>query len=107
MRSFITRIFQVFLSTPPVKAATSPASATVVPNSISIHAAREGGDGKNGFAVTTRGISIHAAREGGDAPTNSSRARKLLFLSTPPVKAATSAVQSVSPATIYFYPRRP
>ncbi len=33
---------------------------------ISIHAAREGGDEKVGYFLTIRDISIHAAREGGD-----------------------------------------
>ena len=33
---------------------------------ISIHAAREGGDGSSGVSITLRIISIHAAREGGD-----------------------------------------
>ena len=101
----------LFQSTPPVKAATSPASATVVPNSISIHAAREGGDA-NGYDVgKIDGISIHAAREGGDDflaqqdhdKTISIHAAReggdnsifrcfiilIAFQSTPPVKAAT------------------
>ena len=51
---------------------------------ISIHAAREGGDLCAGYGITRKFISIHAAREGGD-----------------------SAVQSVSPVTFYFNPRRP
>ena len=35
-------------------------------NMISIHAAREGGDGVVGGGVLPERISIHAAREGGD-----------------------------------------
>ena len=34
---------------------------------ISIHAAREGGDGFGRTVNHSRAISIHAAREGGDA----------------------------------------
>ena len=34
---------------------------------ISIHAAREGGDPKDNLLTATYSISIHAAREGGDA----------------------------------------
>ena len=36
-------------------------------SSISIHAAREGGDGKKIKCGLANFISIHAAREGGDA----------------------------------------
>ena len=39
---------------------------TAVPVSISIHAAREGGDINRNRVVARRKISIHAAREGGD-----------------------------------------
>ena len=57
--------------------------------SISIHAAREGGDDNVAcFLHSTQAISIHAAREGGD-PANSLFLGKRLFQSTPPVKAAT------------------
>ena len=37
---------------------------------ISIHAAREGGDGHAAKPCYTGCISIHAAREGGDHPAN-------------------------------------
>ena len=57
----------VFQSTPPVKAATSSASSHCFLNTISIHAAREGGDAH----CARRFISISP------------------FQSTPPVKAAT------------------
>ena len=59
----------VFQSTPPVKAAT-------------LHHPR--------FARAST-ISIHAAREGGDATVPSSKKQGLIFQSTPPVKAATRA----------------
>ncbi len=81
---------------------------------ISIHAAREGGDllrthGKTYTVVfqstppvkaaTINGrhclpylvISIHAAREGGDVVIGVCRRNRHVFQSTPPVKAATPA----------------
>ena len=56
----------MFQSTPPVKAATLPALAALPHAMVSIHAAREGGDDIQIFAVYRIGVSIHAAREGGD-----------------------------------------
>ena len=58
----------LFQSTPPVKAATSE-------NSFSL--------------VTVVTISIHAAREGGDAGEHAPADAEVVFQSTPPVKAAT------------------
>ncbi len=59
-------IFRVFQSTPPVKAATRFFRVRIVGYTISIHAAREGGD-VSGYRYERSGdISIHAAREGGD-----------------------------------------
>ena len=55
-----------FQSTPPVKAATSNPAEIIFQVLISIHAAREGGDGKPSLFVARVYISIHAAREGGD-----------------------------------------
>ena len=61
----------LFQSTPPVKAATPCGGERTDDAFISIHAAREGGDGK---AIAADGkwgkISIHAAREGGDMGRN-------------------------------------
>ena len=57
----------VFQSTPPVKAATSRLPFCDIASNISIHAAREGGDGTGTLSLYEKiGISIHAAREGGD-----------------------------------------
>ena len=56
-----------FQSTPPVKAATVVGLINGRLSSISIHAAREGGDGKKIKCGLANFISIHAAREGGDA----------------------------------------
>ena len=57
----------VFQSTPPVKAATIICIRLSGSFSISIHAAREGGDvGWNKEEFRAVIISIHAAREGGD-----------------------------------------
>ncbi len=50
-----------------MKAATISAGGSHMHSSISIHAAREGGDaGSADTAVNNTDISIHAAREGGD-----------------------------------------
>ena len=56
---------------------------------ISIHAAREGGDRKLDCSCRHNRISIHAAREGGDLRQECRKLRRILFQSTPPVKAAT------------------
>ena len=74
----------VFQSTPPVKAATLRNTVFQRFQSISIHAAREGGDFDNPQKEVDIVISIHAAREGGDV-----RSR--------------CAVLSM----VYFNPRRP
>ena len=79
--------------------------------SISIHAAREGGDNGKIVAVPVADISIHAAREGGDHDDDDRRRKTAIsihaareggdcaqvvadscdqFQSTPPVKAATA-----------------
>ena len=49
-----------------MKAATRPDYAQPAFTAISIHAAREGGDGSTIDSCCERIISIHAAREGGD-----------------------------------------
>ena len=78
----------LFQSTPPVKAATPFYCLYVSTGSISIHAAREGGDALAVYIVKKDKISIHAAREGGDVSARSELSFNL-FQSTPPVKAAT------------------
>ena len=55
-----------FQSTPPVKAATLVQRLCQPRLGISIHAAREGGDGYMDDHIYSTEISIHAAREGGD-----------------------------------------
>ena len=50
-----------------MKAATKFVQKAVASGSISIHAAREGGDRDETLKDYFRQISIHAAREGGDA----------------------------------------
>ena len=73
-----------FQSTPPVKAAT-PRSAAV--NQLP-------------------SISIHAAREGGDAVIPYSK-HTITFQSTPPVKAATVLKAKLCKLAVDFNPRRP
>ena len=46
----------------------------------------------NTHGILSASISIHAAREGGDAPEPSFCTKKAAFQSTPPVKAATMSV---------------
>ena len=105
------KILSIFQSTPPVKAATKKVLNCPMRYTISIHAAREGGDRSDDtvqfqikisiHAAREGGdlsfltlpllltISIHAAREGGDAGRFPYRAHDAEFQSTPPVKAAT------------------
>ena len=65
---------------------------------ISIHAAREGGDKIGVFAYNRCGISIHAAREGGDNLFGGRQTQRHVFQSTPPVKAATDFPCSFHPS---------
>ena len=68
---------------------------------ISIHAAREGGDyGKTSYKDLDD-ISIHAAREGGDMTKAKFDAKRVIFQSTPPVKAATRAVSEQMEAALF------
>ena len=82
--------YHKFQSTPPVKAATIVRRFQVAASVISIHAAREGGDGDIVIAFDRYSISIHAAREGGDVCGLSDYIAYMIFQSTPPVKAATN-----------------
>ena len=73
-----------------MKAATGCCQrAGVQESEISIHAAREGGDGLQSTIDTASKISIHAAREGGDWGDSLLGRCTQAFQSTPPVKAAT------------------
>ena len=72
-----------------MKAATCRLSISDYADTISIHAAREGGDPNNAFKRQAVFISIHAAREGGDRRVYANNTYKYQFQSTPPVKAAT------------------
>ena len=96
-----------FQSTPPVKAATMRSSYHFRIYAISIHAAREGGDGYILLCGLGILVSIHAAREGGDARCLCSHVRKTEFQSTPPVKAATTISSLLSLNASHFNPRRP
>ena len=68
----------------------------VSPLRISIHAAREGGDVRLTNYYICSGISIHAAREGGDVLPKGSEAVLMPFQSTPPVKAATITLKALT-----------
>ena len=57
---------------------------------ISIHAPREGGDGRTDLReVPCIRISIHAPREGGDSVTKAMHKINASFQSTPPARGAT------------------
>ena len=58
---------------------------------ISIHAPREGGDVTISTSAPTITISIHAPREGGDTQVLSHDNPSRQFQSTPPARGATSA----------------
>ena len=72
-----------------MKAATLVRARDAGVNAISIHAAREGGDGGEEISARNLYISIHAAREGGDGADLKNADLRGAFQSTPPVKAAT------------------
>ena len=82
-------IYKIFQSTPPVKAATRDKVSSPTLSTISIHAAREGGDHLCNNVKHLVNISIHAAREGGDFTAGVNGTAIQTFQSTPPVKAAT------------------
>ena len=90
-----------------MKAATVPVAYYNGNPYISIHAAREGGDLLQRTIYLYMNISIHAAREGGDYLCLQYFFHRLVFQSTPPVKAAT--LLRLLPLTDfhYFNPRRP
>ena len=72
-----------------MKAATVFSRLVPILLSISIHAAREGGDLYLRYILNCEVISIHAAREGGDNTVRRLTPAFFAFQSTPPVKAAT------------------
>ena len=97
---------------------------------ISIHAPREGSDGKNDggragdcnfYPRSPRGerptdwlltgsildISIHAPREGSDASWYASTPATQIFLSTLPARGATRCAPTRTHRARYFYPRSP
>ena len=96
----------IFQSTPPVKAATKTHFLFLRIHSISIHAAREGGDPIILFHFNVNNISIHAAREGGD--WREVWQKECLQISIHAAReggdATLSGVRLLPP---YFNPRRP
>ena len=96
----------LFQSTPPVKAATIKIWFYAFSVIISIHAAREGGDGNGYGRRCSIVISIHAAREGGDPKSSARR-----FLVSISIHAAREGGDKSKRETlkrkINFNPRRP
>ncbi len=79
----------LFQSTPPVREATDIHKCIIHNFKISIHASREGGDGKPGIGKSTllRFQSTPPVREATMTPSGAKSFRK--FQSTPPVREAT------------------
>ena len=73
-----------FQSTPPARGATLRIFKDASPNTISIHAPREGGDAAVMERVDDDDISIHAPREGGDAGSPSTHPHNAYFNPRPP-----------------------
>ena len=95
-----------FQSTPPVKAATWCKRTYGVGFSISIHAAREGGDVRNAAFFKFVGISIHAAREGGDSSRLIPSSDGAISIHAAR-EGGDGIYFSAMPAARYFNPRRP
>ena len=75
---------------------------------ISIHAPREGSDGGHrGVRGLHQPISIHAPREGSDDFLDHSWVKTPKFLSTLPVRGATSRFIMRTTSPMDFYPRSP
>ena len=75
---------------------------------ISIHALREEGDrDSTQSGAVTRTISIHALREEGDKDSAGGVRRRLIFLSTPSARRATSPFPQAARPPENFYPRPP
>src|ERR1022692_1113427 len=119
-----------FQSTPPARAATPSHCQLPLAISVSIHAAREGGDPASFIACAKISsfqstpparaatkllcrlshqqiVSIHAAREGGDPAVTATGAAVGAFQSTPPARAATTVPSVYRVNAVRFNPRRP
>ena len=84
-----------------MKAATRHNVLYAASPTISIHAAREGGDHCGFFFLIRQPISIHAAREGGDDKFGVCFFVRFVFQSTPPVKAATTTSVTVLRSVLF------
>ena len=74
--------------------------------SISIHAAREGGDANTSLIMSSGIISIHAAREGGDGKLFGSKVGISISIHAAREGGDAGAACAVKNAG-YFNPRRP
>ena len=77
------------------------------PQSISIHAPREGGDPGDDDLHLLDGISIHAPREGGDEVLGMGHQVAPQFQSTPPARGATAGHRVRVGGQLDFNPRPP
>ena len=107
-RSYDEILNDLFLSTPSARRATICAIPSIAPRMISIHALREEGDLLAGCQEHMgRTISIHALREEGDPFETGRGHTKMIFLSTPSARRATSIFSRIHAGFRHFYPRPP
>ena len=104
---FGVRVTTPFQSTRPVKGATLAESHAAHGFGVSIHAPREGRDLLGRRRDGGCGVSIHAPREGRDLSAEETRAYRVKFQSTRPVKGATRRRRPAPPAARCFNPRAP
>ena len=90
MPEHITRLIDLFLSTPSARRATKRARQQDCANVISIHALREEGDSASPSNRISACISIHALREEGDTFLRCRECPGEVFLSTPSARRATN-----------------
>ena len=84
MPEHITRLIDLFLSTPSARRATKRARQQDCANVISIHALREEGDSGQMCPAQRRAISIHALREEGDRNVTGQPTANSYFYPRPP-----------------------
>ena len=100
-------VWDLFLSTPSARRATTTFSKGRTRTMISIHALREEGDEAAAENAAKLKISIHALREEGDTVTDEEGQTSEVFLSTPSARRATSDCSGQKRTAKDFYPRPP
>ena len=90
-----------------MKAATHNAQYVETPTDISIHAAREGGDGGGAYQWAAFLISIHAAREGGDEDEREALRQAITISIHAAREGGDTANRTAQCTDCDFNPRRP